>query len=97
MTERPIEALELSPVLEHHVGIEELPQLRLAEELAELRMIDGERLRPARDWLDGGHDLVVVGPLRDGKLSEILRSLEPATALILCAPADSRELGQLAR
>jgi signal transduction histidine kinase len=41
------------------------------------------------------HDLIVVGPLRDGKLSEILRSLEPAKALILCAPADSRELTQL--
>ena len=41
------------------------------------------------------HDLVVVGPLRDGKLSEILRSLEPAKALILCAPADSRELSNL--
>jgi signal transduction histidine kinase len=41
------------------------------------------------------HDLVVVGPLRDGKLSDILRSLEPAKALILCAPADSRELTQL--
>jgi signal transduction histidine kinase len=41
------------------------------------------------------HDLVVVGPLREGKLSDILRSLEPAAALILCAPADSRELGQL--
>ena len=41
------------------------------------------------------HDLVVVGPLRDGKLSELLRSLDPTTALILCAPADSRELGQL--
>jgi len=41
------------------------------------------------------NDLVVVGPLRDGKLSNILRSLEPATAVILCAPADSRELGQL--
>jgi signal transduction histidine kinase len=40
-------------------------------------------------------DLVVVGPLRDGKLSEILRSLEPAKALILCAPADSRELSHL--
>jgi signal transduction histidine kinase len=49
-------------------------------------------------WKDHGavpHDLVVVGPLRDGKLSAILRSLEPATALILCAPADSRELTQL--
>ena len=41
------------------------------------------------------HDLVVVGPLRDGKLSEILRSLEPAKALILCAPAESRELSHL--
>ena len=41
------------------------------------------------------HDLVVVGPFRDGKLSGILRSLDPATALILCAPADSRELNQL--
>jgi signal transduction histidine kinase len=41
------------------------------------------------------HDLIVVGPLRDGKLSDILRALEPAMAVILCAPADSRELGQL--
>ena len=41
------------------------------------------------------HDLVVVGPLRDGKLSEILRSLEPSGAVILCSPADSRELSQL--
>jgi signal transduction histidine kinase len=41
------------------------------------------------------YDLIVVGPLRDGKLSQILQALEPATAVILCAPADSRELGQL--
>jgi signal transduction histidine kinase len=41
------------------------------------------------------HDLVVVGPLRDGKLSDILRSLDPGSAVILCSPADSRELGQL--
>ncbi len=41
------------------------------------------------------HDLVVVGPVQDGKLSAILRSLEPASAVILCVPADSRELGQL--
>jgi signal transduction histidine kinase len=45
---------------------------------------------------DGLHpDLVVVGPLREGKLSDVLPSLEPASAVILCAPADSRELGQL--
>ena len=41
------------------------------------------------------HDLIVVGPLRDGKLSQILHALEPAMAVILCAPADSRELSQL--
>jgi signal transduction histidine kinase len=41
------------------------------------------------------HDLVVVGPVQDGKLSGVLRSLEPAAAVILCVPADSREVGQL--
>jgi len=41
------------------------------------------------------HDLVVVGPVADGKLPGVLRSLEPAAAVILCVPADSRELGQL--
>ena len=41
------------------------------------------------------HDLVVVGPLLQGKLSDVLRALEPAAAVILCAPADSRELSQL--
>lgn len=41
------------------------------------------------------HDLVVVGPLGEGKLTSVLRSLEPATAVILCVPADSREFGQL--
>jgi signal transduction histidine kinase len=44
---------------------------------------------------EAAHDLVVVGPLRDAKVSEVLGSLEPATAVILCAPADLRELGQL--
>jgi signal transduction histidine kinase len=41
------------------------------------------------------HDLVVVGPLLDGKLSDLLQSLDPTAAVILCAPADSRELAQL--
>jgi signal transduction histidine kinase len=44
---------------------------------------------------EAAHDLVVVGPLRDSTVSEVLGSLEPASAVILCAPADSRELGQL--
>jgi signal transduction histidine kinase len=41
------------------------------------------------------HDLVVVGPLREGKLTNVLRSMDPGTAAILCVPADSREFGQL--
>jgi len=41
------------------------------------------------------HDLIVVGPVREGKLTSVLRSLDPATAVILCAPADSREFGAL--
>ena len=40
-------------------------------------------------------DLVVVGPVLEGKLPAVLRALEPAAAVILCVPADSRELGQL--
>jgi signal transduction histidine kinase len=41
------------------------------------------------------HELIVVGPLREGKLPDVLKSLAPATAVILCAPADSREFSQL--
>jgi signal transduction histidine kinase len=41
------------------------------------------------------HDLIVIGPVREGKLTSVLRSLDSATAVILCAPADSREFGQL--
>lgn len=48
-----------------------------------------------KDHSANPHDLVVVGPLRDGNLLSILRSLEPAAAVILCIPADSRELGHL--
>jgi signal transduction histidine kinase len=40
-------------------------------------------------------DLVVVGPVREGRLTSVLRSLDPSTAVILCVPADSKELGQL--
>jgi signal transduction histidine kinase len=41
------------------------------------------------------HDLVVVGPVRDGKLSAILKSLDPSSAVILCGASDSRELAPL--
>ena len=41
------------------------------------------------------HDLVVVGPVRDGQITSVLQSLDPATAVILCVPANSQELGRL--
>lgn len=41
------------------------------------------------------HDLVVVGPVLEGRLPEVLQSLEPAAAAILCVPAESREFAQL--
>jgi len=40
-------------------------------------------------------DLIVIGPVREGKLPQILRSLDPSAAAILCAPADSKEFAQL--
>src|SRR6266705_7432 len=40
-------------------------------------------------------DLVVLGPVRDGKLTNVLRSLDPSMGVILCVPADSKEFGQL--
>jgi len=40
-------------------------------------------------------DLVVAGPMRDGNRARILRSFEPTTAVILCAPVDAKELGSL--
>lgn len=49
-------------------------------------------------WQEQGvpaHDLVVLGPVREGKLTNVLRSLEPSAAVILCVPADSKEFGSL--
>ena len=42
-----IEVLQLQLELGEHVGVEELAQLRLAEQLSQLQRIDGERLRAA--------------------------------------------------
>ena len=47
-----------------------------------------EQNAPARD-------LVVLGPVREGKLTSVLRSLDPSTAVILCVPADLKEFGPL--
>jgi signal transduction histidine kinase len=46
-----------------------------------------EQAAPARD-------LVVIGPVYDGRLPNVLRSLDPSTAVILCVPADSKEFAQ---
>lgn len=63
-----------------------------------------ERRAPAITVLGSDHwkeqdqappDLVVVGPLEGGKLSAVLKSLEPGVAVILCSPAESNELNQL--
>ena len=40
-------------------------------------------------------DLIIVGPLKDEKLGEVLRSIPPNVAVILCAPIDPSDLGQL--
>jgi signal transduction histidine kinase len=41
------------------------------------------------------HDLIVVGPISGRKHHEILRSLDPQSAVILCIPADARESDEL--
>jgi signal transduction histidine kinase len=41
------------------------------------------------------HDLVVVGPISSRKRHEVLRSLDPASAVIVCLAVDSRELDDL--
>jgi hypothetical protein len=61
VSERSIEALELAPVLEHDVGVEELAELGLAEQLAELRVIDRQRLRAPL----GGRGVLVVDEAPD--------------------------------
>ena len=40
-------------------------------------------------------DLVVLGPVGEGKLSTILRTLIPGVAVILCAPTNSHEMQEL--
>lgn len=40
-------------------------------------------------------ELMIVGPLQQQRPSEILNSVAPGTAVILCAPCDAAELGHL--
>ena len=53
---------------------------------------------PSNLWKDHPqtqHDLIIVGPLRDAKASEILAALDPAAAVVLCGAAEARELNAL--
>ncbi len=40
-------------------------------------------------------DLIVIGPLKEQRPTELLSSIAASTALILCAPCDPNELGAL--
>jgi signal transduction histidine kinase len=40
-------------------------------------------------------DLIVIGPLRQHHPADLLSSIAPSTAIILCAPSDLKELGKL--
>jgi len=40
-------------------------------------------------------DLIVIGPLKQHRTTEVLTSLSPNTAVILCAPSDLKELAPL--
>ena len=40
-------------------------------------------------------ELIVIGPLKDGKLADALRSIPPNTAVILCASPEAQEIGLL--
>ena len=49
-------------------------------------------------WKDGeavACDLIVVGPLKRQHPADLLSSLSPSTAIILCAASDLKELGRL--
>jgi signal transduction histidine kinase len=62
------------------------------------RQLPGLSVLTSELWSHGDGptpDLIVVGPLREEKLANVLRSMEPNTAVILCAPAEAHELGLL--
>jgi signal transduction histidine kinase len=49
-------------------------------------------------WKSGGSvspDLMVIGPLKEARLGDVLGKSAPSTAIILCAPSDANELGFL--
>ncbi len=63
---RPQQALLAALVLGDRIGVEQLAQLGFAEELAQLRLIDRERLRAAF----GERRVTVVDEVRDIRKQE---------------------------
>ena len=62
------------------------------------RQLPGICVVTSEFWKDAdtsSQDLIVIGPIKDGKLGDVLRAMESNTALILCAPSEQRELGLL--
>src|SRR5207302_10950058 len=62
------------------------------------RQLPGISVVASEFWKEAdtaSQDLIAVGPLKDGKLADVLRSMESNTALILCAPSEAKELGLL--
>ena len=65
---------------------------QMERQLPGLSVVTGD-LWPSRESV--APDLIVIGPLKDGKLGDVLRSVPPNTGVILCAPPESQELGAL--
>ena len=62
------------------------------------RQLPGLSVITSELWKSNGTaapDLVVIGPLKNGKFGEVLRAIEPNTAVILCAPAEAQEFAPL--
>jgi len=62
------------------------------------RQLPGISVLSSDLWNNGADvapDLLVIGPLKEGALAEALRNLANSTAIILCAPAEAKELGLL--
>ncbi len=62
------------------------------------RQLPGLSVVTTELWKSGGAvhcDLVVVGPIKQQHPTEILATIAPSTAVILCAPSDQQELAWL--
>jgi signal transduction histidine kinase len=62
------------------------------------RQLPGMSVLTSDSWQNGGTttaDLIVIGPFKEEKLSQVLLSVEPNTVVILCSPAEAQEYGSL--